>query len=248
MSNAFGNVVTSSKVQEQKDTVGGASYTEETGVYPVNIRAIYLTESPNSKVANIIYVINGNERTMPLYYADKEGKNYSVIDGKDVEKQGWHHLRSILKLGAGIEPSQANMVERTLQIYNMEKRAKVPTKVNVVEQAIGINVQFALVKVNKPKQRKMGDKWVDTDAFIDVNDLEKVLNTDGYTLTELVAQSTERVFLDTVWKEKRPEGFVKKITPKGAVVSADAKASQEDLGVAASAALSSANQSLMDDL
>lgn len=207
-------------VEQEKDVVGGGG-AWESNLYPLEIINAYLHTSDEGAQALMLEVKdeNGRSQKQSHYVTTKTGDCF-YTDGKDKK----HYLPGYLIANAlamlasegEAEITDLDTEDRIIKVWDSSKGAEVNKKVPVFYDLIGLEFVGGIIKITKPKSSKGADgKYVDDPKeTIDVNEMDKVFNTDGFTTLELLNGADEPLFQEK-WLA-RWEGKTKVIKPKDA--------------------------------
>jgi len=201
-----------------EDTLGGGSFTRDTGLYPMKAEVAYLDKSSGGALSLNLHmsVIGGDNRlvkqTLYLTTNDKNGnKNYylSKKTGGKVLLPGRSMAEHIAAILTGQPMAQLTPEERTIKLWNFEAKAEVPTQVNSIPEMVGQKILVGLHKCveNKRKEASPG-KWVDTNEKREFNEIHKVFYPDGFSVTERKAEAEAAVFVNT-WSGKNDADYVR---------------------------------------
>lgn len=215
--------VKKAKTETVEDRVGGGFIVHESGVYPARLIRAYgitadsgslgvvlemnLFNDPNDETKSVRY----NET---LYVTDKEGNNFytSKKDNKNYMNTGWLIVDALALFATDGEAGLENLDTEEIFI----KRKKDNKEINVAAEAYpelkDLDFNIAILKVIKPKQQQVDQKWVDTEELIEVNEISKVFDAEGFTLLEWQEEIAEPVFINK-W-EKQWTGKARTIKPK----------------------------------
>jgi hypothetical protein len=203
-------------VVEEKDTLGGGSKfgVWNTGVYDVVIDSVYLDESKGGAYSmNFVFKTkDGKELTDTEYVTGGKAKgqlNYYTKDGKKYYLPGYNIANAIAFAATGKELPDLVPEDKIVEIYNYDLKKKTPTTKKVYMDLIGKSIKLGVFKVKEFKRVKddsTGD-YVDSDEVKELNEINKVFNSEGKTIIEAKAGS-EAKFINE-WSEKYNSEFVK---------------------------------------
>jgi hypothetical protein len=231
---AIGSDVESS----DKDILAGGGFTKDTGVYDMIVDTAYMGKSASGAVSvNLIlksakpgdnttfrqtlWVASGDKKGNKNYYVDKNNKK-RLLPGM-AQADHISHICTEKPL-ATLTPE-----EKTIKLYDFDKKAEMPTKVAALTEMHGAKMKVGVHKVraNKVVKNQAGG-YDDTAAERIYNEIDKVFYPDGLTLAEKRDGTiTEPVFLGR-WVAKFPEDYVDDQYKKVAGSPADAPLPDED--------------------
>jgi hypothetical protein len=223
------NLAMPKDAEELTDKVQEFSRIYTSGVYPMKIKAAYMStgatgslsvkfvcETPEGREFNTAQCIQSGDA--------KGNKAYFVSGGKKVMLPGWRIVHDILGLTAGIEMDDLDTEEKTIKIYDYDVKKEVATEVDMITDLIGEAVYMGIQEVRKIKQVEGDNGWEDTkgdDLAVAINnEVDKVFSIeDKSTLAESKAgddsEATctkwEKVNTDKVKYKKGAKDAEKKI-------------------------------------
>lgn len=212
------NIKTAKGIEEAEDTVGSGGALAS-NVYPMKLKNAYLhiADSGSQALATEIEV-EGNRIIRPTFYVTtKEGNNYyETKDGKKKYLQGYLIADALAMLATEGEAGIGDLdtEQKTITVYDSEKGGEVNKKVDAFVDLIGLEFNGGLLKVVKPKSTKNTDGTYTESKTetVEINELDKVFNEDGFTTIELQNGDEEPEFINrwlARWEDK-----VKTVKPK----------------------------------
>lgn len=178
MSNAFSGVSLVDEVED--DYVPGKFKLFDTDIYSATIKAAYLTNSNKSKAQamNLILTVDGSEVTQQIWMSNGQG-GVTYKDkktGKDTPLPGFNAMNALAMLATGKELGELDVEDRTLNLYDYDAKAEVPTSVPCYVDLHGVEIQIALQRqtVDKTKEKAKGSGVYETTGETrDINEVVK---------------------------------------------------------------------------
>lgn len=202
------NLKTDNSIQEEKDTLGG-SYILESDVYDFAIEMAYFDKSKGgamsltlhmrdmegSTMRETLWVTSGTAKGCKNYYEDAKGNKRYL--------PGFNTANSIAVLALDKELAAVETEPKMVNIYDFTQGKEVPQERDVLVPLIGAEISIGVMKSieDKNAQNAQG-QWVASGETKEENHIDKVFRTsDGLTIAEKNAESTESVFKDK-WLDK----------------------------------------------
>lgn len=206
-------------VEEGDSLPAKRSWTQESGVYPVTVDLAYLKESQGGSKQLVVHFKEHPfggftiRQTFIMTSGRAKGQKntYTDSDGNERMLPGMQHVNSLFQLTLGKPISDVDFEARTVPLYDYEQRAEVPTEVPVPLDLIGQELQIGVLKVEQNKRAQQNGSWVDTNEKQEINEIDKIFDADGRTLTEKKA-GAEPVFVNQ-WRERNEGRTVQKYKP-----------------------------------
>lgn len=214
------------KVEEEVDTLGGGSFTWDTGLYDVVVDSVYMDQSSGG-AWNLNFVFktaDGKTLNSTQYVTSGTAKGtrnyYETKDGKKKYLPGFVTANDIAVCATGKELKDLEPENKIVEIYDFDLKKKVPTEKPVFMDIIGKPLKLGVHKVKEYKNVKNdAGEYVPSADIKEFNEISKAFTVDGFTTVELKAGATEAEFI-TKWVEKNTKDFVKDktkgVTPVGA--------------------------------
>lgn len=197
------------KPEEEKDTLGGSSFTVESGLHNFIIEAAFITQSAGGALAlnKHLKKDDGSALVRLTTYFTNKNKEAFYIDKKDGTKKplpGKSQMDTFCKTitGSGLL-EQPPAEERVLKLYDFTQGKEVNTTVEMIMSLVGQPVTLGMLKVIENKNTKGADGKYHP-AFDpktgepltrEVNEISKVFRaSDGLTLKEITDGATEAKF------------------------------------------------------
>ena len=200
-----------------KDVLGGGGFTKNTGVYDMIVDTAYMGKSAKGAVSvNLIlksaqsgdnttfrqtlWVASGDAKGNKNYYVDKNNKKRLL--------PGMAQADHISHICTGKPLASLTPEEKTIKLYDFDKKAEMPTKVAALTEMHGTKIKVGVHKIraNKVVKNQAGG-YDDTAAERVYNEIDKVFFPDGMTLAEKRAEATEPKFIGK-WMAKFNEDYV----------------------------------------
>jgi hypothetical protein len=200
---------TDASIADEKDSVGSGGPLDS-GLYNAKVALAYITKSAGGAIGLVINLKTDTNREIrqTLWMTSgtaKGGKNY--YENKNGEKQylpGFLHANSLSLLTVGKEICGLDTETKVVNVYSVEAKAEVPTKVEMLMDLIGQEVIVGLIKqtVDKTKKNELTGIYEPTGETRDENEIDKLFRAkDRMTTAEIRAQAEAASFIDT-WNAK----------------------------------------------
>jgi len=191
----------------EKDTLGGGSFTWNTGIYGVIVDGAYIDMSKGGaysinlalkdvetgKVLNITeYVTSGAEKGCLNYFVNKKGEKQYL--------PGYEKMRTLSLILTGETLDKQEIEDKLVEVYDPEVSKRIPRKKGVIMSWLGKMFKAGIIKGIEPK-------YNNPDETREFNELNKIFDEDGRTLIERET-GTEPEFINK-WKEKYNSEFIK---------------------------------------
>lgn len=224
MNNLFGNAATElAGTEKEKDVLGGRQLFQ-TGVYDGILDVAYATKSSGGATAiNLVVDIGGKKFKDTIYVSNKQGGFTFTKDGKKYPLPGFSLINALAKLTAGKELHELTFEKKLVKIWNYEKKAEVPTEVEVAMELVSQPVKLGIEihRENKNVKDQTG-AYVPTSEIREFNTLTRVFHpTSNQTAAEYNAQAPAEFM--ALWVKEMAGKVIDKTT-KGAVAAAPAAA------------------------
>lgn len=184
----FANLDTSG-TEAQEDRLGG-TFTSETGVYDATIKVAYVVPSRTSDSKAIHAIVdlgNGQELAQRTYFLNKAGQPTYEKNDKKFVLPGFEEVDALVTLATGVSIKDTPIEEKTLQIWDGDAQKELPKSVPVLTALTGKPIAVAVTKQIVNKQKKVGDKWIDTNDTREENVITKYFRFDSkLTMVEAV--------------------------------------------------------------
>jgi hypothetical protein len=199
---------TDASIADEKDSVGSTGALDS-GLYKAKVALAYITKSTGGAMGLVLNLKTDANREIrqTLWMTSgtaKGGKNY--YEDKNGDKQylpGFLHANSLALLTVGKEIAALDTETKVVNVYSVEAKSEVPTKVEMLMDLIGQEVIVGLIKqtVDKTKKNDAGI-YEATGETRDENEIDKLFRAkDRMTTAEIRAQAESASFIDT-WDAK----------------------------------------------
>lgn len=201
--------------EENKDVLGGYSPLE-TDIYTGPIKLAYAGQSDGgARNVTLVLDIGGREYTETVYYTNRQGQNFYEKDGSKRSLPGFIIIDDLCMVTTEKPLKDQDTEEKTVKIYDYDKREEVPTAVHVLVDLIGKEASFAIQKNLENKSKKEGNEYVDTADTRETNNIQKVFHKETrMTVPEARNGSDTAEFYDA-WLSKNKGVTRDKRTVKG---------------------------------
>jgi hypothetical protein len=184
----FGGLSTDN-MEKQEDRVGGGSWTRESDIYPMTIKAAYAgkSTSSNAQSVNFIFVDKENKEYRETFWVtDGQGRNYfhpkkQGSQERDQTKRnplpGFNIVNDICMIATDKPLSQQTDEEKVFKVWDADAKAELPKAVPMLVDLLGKQVALAIYKIVENKTKK-SDSSGQYEAIADereVNQTEKAL-------------------------------------------------------------------------
>jgi hypothetical protein len=212
-------VVRDDSVAADKDVVGGQgkNFKAPSDVYEMTIEYAYETESKGGAIGVVLKLVNeAVEHTETLWVQGKNGQNYYEHDGKRNYIPGFTAANDLTRLTLDAEISEVDTEERVLELYDFDKKTKVPVTVNMLDALVGESVVVAI------KQAKEDNFNTPSESRLS-SSITKFFQVDTKrTVEECIAGIEEGAFVEAWLKQHKDVIDDKRKLSKGEVEGATA--------------------------
>lgn len=212
------NLPSNVKVEEERDVVGGR--TLPTGVYKGMIELVYLDAAPSgAKNVNIHMKVDNRVIQQTIYISNKAGK-FTYGEGENARPlPGYSQVDSFLKALTGKGISEQTIEEKTIKIYNYDKKKEVPSKREVFTDTINQPIAAGILHVKEERTTKESGYKDGTGEYREYNEFNKWFDAEtGLTNLEKKAEATEPAYLAT-WKKNNTDIVIRHAENTGAAKS-----------------------------
>lgn len=193
-------------LEQEQDRVGGASRTLDTDIYGFVVDAAYMGASKggatsvsfilkDKKNGNVfkptVYVTGGKDKGCKPYYTKKDPDT-----GKETNYPlpGFLVANSVAELTTGVSLAEQPTEEKIVKIYDFDAKAEKPTKVQMLVDLIGKEINLGVIRQTVDKSKSDGNGgYIATGETRDENEIDKVFCArEGFefmTQTEIKAKN-----------------------------------------------------------
>ena len=193
-----------SSVEKATDRVGGFQPLAS-GLYKeALIKMVYFTQSEKGATfANVKLDIDGKDFNERLLISNKDGENFWTKDGKTHLFDGFLHLDAMCLFitGQPFEDNIPEIEEKMVNVWNSEKRAEVPTEVNVLTPVLNERIDVLIAHRRTNKQEAKDGTYVNTAQAREYNEIIKFVSEDRLTVLEITEEIEEPIFVPQ-WLER----------------------------------------------
>lgn len=235
------NLKSDDSIATERDSVGGRGGPLESGLYAAKVALAYLTKSAGGAIGLVLnlkteagreirqtlWMTSGTAKGCTNYYVDKDGAKQYL--------PGFNLANSLALLANGTEISDLETEVKVVNVYSIEAKAEVPTKVDMLTELLDKEIIVGLIKqvVDKTQKNDAG-AYVPAGETREENEIDKFFRAkDRMTTAEIRAGATKAVFIET-WSAKW-EGHTRN-KAKGATTGANGTAGAPKAGAAANTA------------
>lgn len=184
----FGNLSTDN-MEKAEDRVGGGSWTRETDIYTMTIKAAYAGKSTSSNAQSVNFIFvdkDGKEYRETFWVTDGQGRNYfhpkkQGSNDRDTTKRnplpGFNIVNDICMIATDTPLSGQTDEEKTFKIWDNDAKAELPKAVPMLVDLLGKQVSLAIYKIveNKTKKNESSGQYEPIAEEREVNQTEKAL-------------------------------------------------------------------------
>jgi len=167
--------------------------------------------APDGTVINDLqWITSGTKKGCRPYFFERDRETGKLTDKKR-PLPGFSMINDLVSVVTGYpifkkgtEKINVKTEKRTIKVYNYDKKAEVPTEVEMLVDLLGKQVGVAIMSCIRDREAKDAatGKYVPTGKIVKKNEVEKYLHAkDHFTLIELKGKVPEPVFKKT-WLEK----------------------------------------------
>ena len=191
----------------EKDALGGGSFVWNTGVYDVIVDGAYIDVSAKGaysinlalkdvETGKIVkfteYITSNAEKGCLNYFINKKGEKQYL--------PSYEKMRTLSLILTGETLDKQELEDKLVEVYDPEVGKRVPRKKQVIMSWLGKRFKAGIIKGIEPK-------YNNPDETREFNELNKIFDEDGRTLTEKEA-GTEPEFINK-WKERYNSEYIK---------------------------------------
>lgn len=192
---------TDDSIQEEKDSVGGSTFTIDSGLHNLTIDAAFIGKADSGAMSLTLHLKNDVafvRQTLWITSGKAKGnRNYYMVkkDGKETGEKaylpGFNVANALCLLTIGKEISEITTEEKIINLYDFDAGKEIPKKVDMILSLLDQETTFGIVKqiVDKKKKDDNG-VYQPTGETREENEIKKVFRLrDGLTITEIKARS-----------------------------------------------------------
>jgi hypothetical protein len=219
------NLKTDASIAGEKDSLGGGRLFES-GLLNMAVTMAYLKESDSGALGVFVTLKNkadNQELRVSQYVTSGKAKGqkntYTDKDGNEQYLPGFLIMNGLAELTTGVQLSDLETEDKLVNIYSAAAKAEVPTKVPVLTQLIGQEINVGVVKQRVNKQIKN-----DAGVYVDTNDERFINEVDKFfcakdkflnmTVAEIKGKADEAKFYKD-WAEKNTGKLIDRFKPVG---------------------------------
>lgn len=201
-------LATDTTIAEERDSVGSGGPIDS-GIYNCNIALAYINKAASGAMGLVLNLKTdtGREIRQTLWMTSgtaKGGKNYYEKDGEKHYLPGFNHANSLALLTVGKEISQLETETKVVNVYSVEAKTEIPTKVEMLVDLLGKDIKVGVIKqtVDKTKKNENTGVYEPTGETRDENEIDKLFRArDNMTTAEIRGQAETATFIET-WSNK----------------------------------------------
>lgn len=207
---------------EEKDVLGGGSFTVESNVYLGGVKMAFIDAWASGSLfvnLELALMVDGKERSHKeiITISNKAGE-FTYTDKKSGEKMpmpGYALVDELFKAVSGKGFNDQAPAIKGVKVYDKELKAEVIQDREVFMDLIGKKAQFGILEneVDKTTKDAMSGEYVPTGETRKENTLAKTFTESGKTLSEAHI-NVEPKFIET-WKERYAGKLQMKAKGKG---------------------------------
>lgn len=218
----FGNL-NNDGLEKSEDRLGGGRQAFDADIYAAKIKLMYgIKSSGGAMGVELLLDLDGKEYKETIYVTSgdtKGNKNYFEKDGKKYPMPGFTVVNDLVMAATGgKELKDLEFEDRTVKVYNFEKRTEENKVVQHAPELIDAEVLVAITNTAKNKQKKNDSTGEYEDVIpaviIHENSIAKVFDaTSKRTVREALDGKDEAQFHDE-WLKKNQGVVYDKVTTK----------------------------------
>lgn len=219
-------------VEEEKDTLGGMSFTVPSGADDYVVALAYFEKAKSGSLALHLHLKSDTALLrLPLYVTTGDAKgNLPYTENAKGEKKymkGYNIANAITFCITGKNMNQLQTEDKVAKLYDFTAKKELDRVVPALTDLMGETITLGVIKCidDKNVQDATGE-WVASGQTKEVNEIDKVFRTsDKLTVAEIKAKATEEAFYTkwvetktgTVWdRSEAKDGAVKDGAPAAA--------------------------------
>jgi len=182
------NNLSTDNLEKQEDRVGGGSWTRDTDIYTMTIKAAYAGKSTSSNAQSVTFIFtdkDNKEYRETFWITDGQGKNYYHPKDKSGKKDetkrnalpGFNIVNDICIICTDKPLSEQADEEKTFKVYDPDAKQELPKAVPMLVELLGKEVALAIYKIteNKTKKNDSTGQYEPIAEEREVNNTEKAL-------------------------------------------------------------------------
>jgi len=201
--NMFAGMTSNNQVEE--DVLGGGFTPLASDIYPHTIEYAYGIQSTKGAKGVVLSLKGADNKTVreTIYVTNRAGGN-TYVDKKSGENRqlpGFALINSLCILAAGKELGELEPSEKQVMAWNPEAKKELPKAVPMFMELVGKQINTGLLKVVEDKTKQVGNDYVPTGEFRDINQISKFFEAGTMKTIGEKIKNTDAVF-HTQWLEK----------------------------------------------
>lgn len=185
--------MTTEGFEEETDVLGGGFQSFPSAIYDGKIKMAHALKSGSSQAMGMSLTIDidGKEHKETIWYTNGKGENFYVDKNDSTKKHllpGFQMVNSLCLLTTGKGLIEQKHETKAVKLWNSKEKKEVPTEVEVFMDMLTKPITLAMLEIEKNKQKKAGNKYVNTAETIKVNETKKFFHSESKrTVSEIRA-------------------------------------------------------------
>lgn len=202
-------------LENAEDRVGGGFKVLPTNIYNSKIKLAYAgTSASGAMNITLICDIDGQEYKETIYITNKAGENFYKKNDKKFPIPGFTLMNDICLLTTGKSLSEQDTVEKVVNVYSVDVKKEVPTKVQVLNDLIDKDISLAIQHIVEDKNVKNANgEYVPSGETREINAISKALQISTRKTVIEITSNNDASFWDK-WVEAHKDKVINKV--KGA--------------------------------
>lgn len=198
---------TDESIAAEKDTLGSSGVLDS-GAYAATIKLCFgITAGSGARGLTVHFETKEGRSFRNTFWLTsgtaKGCKNYYEKDGVKNYLPGYLQATALSLLTVGKELAELDFEEKTIQLYNNDAKAEVPTKVPMAVELLGKEIVVGLIKQIVDKTAKGDDnQYHPTGETREENDIDKLFRAEDLKTTAEIRAKTETAGFHDAWVAK----------------------------------------------
>ena len=201
---------TAHDTEEATDHLGGGFGVVESNVYQMEIKNMYMIQSPKGAIGVVLEgeLDNGSKYTETTYISNRDGETFYVKDGKKFKMPGFITMDNICIIATGESLVDNHTEDKVVSMWDSESgkevNRSVPVFVDVIGEVIAVAIQQ--IRENKTKENSTTGKWEPINEERIINQIVSVYDVESQKTVYEAMNDKESTHWEA-WKAKN-EGKV----------------------------------------
>lgn len=187
----FENLKKDENIEAPKDVIGGTGLIGS-GLYDATVDMAYLEKSTKGAQGVVLHfkLSDGRYYRQTIYITDRQGNHIWQKDKRKGYMPGFVLFDELAVILTGKDASQLPDPEmKTIKVYNFTARKEEAQEKEVLTAFLGQAVKLGIVELKE-------DHYLDTNTWAEKNEIDKVFDKDGRTVSETIAGMKASDFAD----------------------------------------------------